>query len=59
MIKDEMVGYHHQLDGHELEQTLGDSEGWGMSVLDFLIEKMFPFEPFPPMPHENEPSGQP
>ena len=46
MIKDEMVGYHHQLDGHELEQTLGDSEGWGMSVLDFLIEKMFPFEPF-------------
>ena len=22
-----MVGWHHQLSGHELEQTLGDSEG--------------------------------
>ena len=22
-----MVGWHHQLRGHELEQTLGDSEG--------------------------------
>ena len=22
-----MVGWHHQLDGHELEQALGDSEG--------------------------------
>ena len=41
-----MVGYHHQLDGHEFEQTPGDSEGQGMSVLDFLIGKMFPFEPF-------------
>ena len=24
-----MVGQHHQLNGHELEQTLGDSEGQG------------------------------
>ena len=24
-----MVGWHHQLNGHELEQTLGDSEGQG------------------------------
>ena len=46
MTEDEMVGWHHRLNGHELEQTLGDSEGQGMSVLDFLIEKMFPFEPF-------------
>ena len=22
-----MVGWHHRLNGHELEQTLGDSEG--------------------------------
>ena len=22
------VGWHHQLNGHEFEQTLGDSEGW-------------------------------
>ena len=27
MTKDEMVGWHHQLHGHELEQTPGDSEG--------------------------------
>ena len=26
-IKDEMVGWHHQLNGHECEQTPGDSEG--------------------------------
>ena len=24
-----MVGGHHQLNGHEFEQTLGDSEGQG------------------------------
>ena len=24
-----MVGWHHQLNGHESEQTLGDSEGQG------------------------------
>ena len=29
MTEDEMVGWHHQLDGHEFEQTLGDSEGQG------------------------------
>ena len=23
----EMVGWHHQLNGHELEKTLGDQEG--------------------------------
>ena len=27
MTVDEMVGWHHRLDGHEFEQTLGDSEG--------------------------------
>ena len=29
MIEDEMVGQHHQLDGHEFEQGLrvGDGEG--------------------------------
>ena len=25
----EMVGWHHCLNGHEFEQTLGDTEGWG------------------------------
>ena len=29
MAEDEMVGWHHRLDGHELEQTLGDGEGQG------------------------------
>ena len=24
-----MVGWHHRLNGHEFEQTLGDSEGQG------------------------------
>ena len=26
MAEDEMVGWYHQLNGHEFEQTLGDSE---------------------------------
>ena len=30
--EDEMVGWHHQLDGHEFEQALGDSEGQGSLV---------------------------
>ena len=28
-IKDEMVGWHHQLNGHEFEQTPGDGKGQG------------------------------
>ena len=32
LTEDEMVGWHHQLDGHEFEQTLGDSEGQGSLV---------------------------
>ena len=40
--QDEMVGWHHQLNGHELGQTLGDGEGqeslvccspWGLKEL--------------------------
>ena len=27
MVEDEMVGWHHQLDGHELKQAPGDGEG--------------------------------
>ena len=43
VTEDEMVGWHHQLNGHEFEQTLGDSEGqgslaccspWGCQELD-------------------------
>ena len=29
MTEDEMVGCHHQLDGHEIEQTPGNGEGQG------------------------------
>ena len=43
MTEDKSVGWHHQLNGHELVQTLGDSEGqgslmcytpWRLRVLD-------------------------
>ena len=27
MTEDEMVGWHHQLNGHGLEQAMGDDEG--------------------------------
>ena len=30
--EDEMAGWHHRLDGHEFEQTQGDSEGQGSLV---------------------------
>jgi len=29
MTEYEMVGWHHQLNGHEFEQALGDGEGQG------------------------------
>ena len=29
MTEDEMVGWHHQLDGHEFEQDLGVGDGQG------------------------------
>ena len=28
MTKDEMVGWHHRLDGHEFEQAPGVGDGW-------------------------------
>ena len=43
MTEDEMVGWHHRLNGHEFEQTLGDGKGqrslvccspWGHKELD-------------------------
>ena len=46
--EDEMVKYHHQLNRHEFEQTLGDSEGqrslaccssWGCRVTHELLTK--------------------
>ena len=32
MTEDEMVGWHHQLNGHEFKQALGDGEGQGSLV---------------------------
>ena len=32
MAEDEMIGWHHQLSGHEFEQSLGDGEGRGSLV---------------------------
>ena len=32
VTENEMVGWHHQLNGHEFDQTLGDSEGQGILV---------------------------
>ena len=29
VTEDEMVGWHHRLNGHGFEHTLGDSEGQG------------------------------
>ena len=32
VIEDEMIGWHHRLNGHEFEQALGDGEGQGRLV---------------------------
>ena len=32
MTEDEIAGWHHRLNGHELEQALGDGEGQGSLV---------------------------
>ena len=32
VLEDEMVGWHHQLNGHEFEQTPEDREGQGSLV---------------------------
>ena len=29
VMEDEMVGWHHRLNGHEFDQTRGDSKGQG------------------------------
>ena len=29
MTEDEMVGWHHRLNGHEFEQALGVGDRWG------------------------------
>ena len=47
MKEDEMVGWHHRLDGHEFEQALGVGDGhgslascslWGCKDLDMTVQ---------------------
>ena len=38
MTENEMVGWHHQLNGHEFELALGDSEGECMQP--FVLQSM-------------------
>ena len=42
MTEHEMVGWHHQLNGHEFDQTPGDSEGWvpGAGDMTFVTSGM-------------------
>ena len=49
MTEDEMVGWQHQLNGHEFEQTLGDGEEqrslvccspWGHKELDMTEQRV-------------------
>ena len=40
VAEDEMVEWHHQLNGHEFEQTLGDSEGkWSLACYSPWVTK--------------------
>ena len=36
-----MVGWHHQLNGHEFEQTPGDSR-WMDGKLKIIVQEKFP-----------------
>ena len=44
MAEDEMVGWYHQLNGHEFEQTRGDGEGqeaWLALVHGISMSQLF------------------
>ena len=38
MTEDEMIGWHHQLNGHEFQQTPGDSEGQGSLAVHGVVK---------------------
>ena len=40
MTKDEMVAWHHWLDGHEFEQIPGDGEGRKLGMLQFMVSEL-------------------
>ena len=37
MTEDEMVGWHHRLNGHEFEQAPGENEGQEASRMDVRV----------------------
>ena len=39
MTEDEMVGMHHQLNGHEFEQALGGGEGGSLACCSLWCRK--------------------
>ena len=39
MTEDEVVGWHHQLNGHEFEQTLGVDDGQGGLLYSQVLMK--------------------
>ena len=48
MMEGEMFGWHHGLNGHELDQTSGDGEGQGRQSIglqrirhDFVAKQLF------------------
>ena len=69
--EEEMVGWHHQLNGHEFEQTQGDSKGqgslaccspWGRKesdMTDRLNNKAEAAEREPPVPSHGTLAGSP
>ena len=40
MTEDEMVGWHHQLNGHEFEQALGIGDGQGSLSIRSRLQSM-------------------
>ena len=52
MTEDEIVGWHHRLNGHEFEQAPGDSEGqvwcspWGFKELYATQQRNNKIPPF-------------
>ena len=41
MAVDEMNGWHHRLNGHEFEQTLGDGKGQGRKMSNTICYHLY------------------
>ena len=40
MTEDEMIGWHHCLDGHEFKQALGDGDGQGSPAVHGIAKSL-------------------